>query len=83
MKPEEREVLADVVENPDAWDAHQRAHFIAKYGQAVGTQIADKNLREKVARHKPAFEQRKQRGNYRNRTQRELDEKEKENVRQP
>ncbi len=77
MTKDQKDVLADVVVDPDAWDAHQRAHFIAKYGAEKGTAIADANLEAKVARWKPQFEQRKGRQDYKTRAQR--DEIEKQN----
>ena len=75
MKQDQKDVLADVVVDPDAWDAHQRAHFINKYGVEKGTAIADANLEAKVARWKPQFEQRKGRQDYKMRAQRDAIEK--------
>ena len=71
MTLEEKNVLSYIVLNADEWDAHQRAHFIAKYGQKIGTEIADRNLSAKVARWKPEYEREKVKPNYEARAQRE------------
>lgn len=71
MTPEQKAVLGHVVIDAAAWDAHQRAHFIAKHGQEEGTKIADANLAAKVARWKPEYDREKLKPNYETRAQRE------------
>jgi hypothetical protein len=50
MTPRQKHTIEHDVIDGDAWDAHQRAHFIAKHGEKEGTRIADENLAAKCKR---------------------------------
>ena len=67
MTPRQRAILAHVVMDADAWYAHAVEHF--------GQRLADDFLRQKCARWEPEYDRESKRPNYRNRVQREADEK--------
>jgi hypothetical protein len=77
MTQDQKDVLAHVVIDADAWDAHQRAHFIQKHGEKEGTRIANANLLAKVKRirEKTDFLRVKDAPEYKNRIARDADEK--------
>ena len=67
MTPKQRAILEHVVEDADKWYAHALATF--------GKQLADDFLRQKCARWEPEYDRESKRLDYRNRVQREADEK--------
>ena len=67
MNDEQKLVLAHVVIDPDAW----YQHAINTFGQEKANQF----LAEKVARHKPAYEQAIKKPGYKNRAEREAEER--------
>ena len=76
MTPEQKHTLEHDVHDADAWDAHQRAHFIAKHGEKEGTRIANANLLAKVKRieEKTDYLRVKDSPGYKNRVVRQADE---------
>lgn len=76
MTPIDRAVLEHEILDAEAWDAHQRAHFIAKHGQEEGTRIADANLAAKVKRieEKTDYLRVKDAPGYKNRRTRQAEE---------
>lgn len=77
MTDDDEKVLNHVTPSGRDWDAHQRAHFIAKHGLEEGTRIADANLAAKVKRWKPVFEAEKAALGvaYKTRAERDADDK--------
>lgn len=75
MTDDDEKVLNHVVPDGKAWDAHQRAHNIAKHGLEEGTRIADANLAAKVKRWKPSYETESAKPGYKTRAVRDTEEK--------
>jgi len=68
MNNEQKLIIAHVVVDADAWYQHAINNF--------GQEKADQFLKEKVAKHKSSYEEAIKKPNYKNRSQRDIEEQE-------
>ena len=65
MTKEQRDVMAHVVLDPDAW----YAHAVKTFGQS----LADKHMTDKVAKWKPSYDAAVAKGDYKPRAEKEAE----------